>query len=326
MPVPSLSRFVATPETRSALLAVRGLARGLAVGRPARTNDPLFLHGPPGVGKSHLAGGLVAVAADGGCTAQLLPAAEIVARFDGPPEALEGADACDLLIVEDLQHLPPTAADALTRLLDQRTPRRRPTLVTANVGPAQLTRLPSRLTSRLSAGLVIGLEPLASPSRRFVLHRLATDRRLKTAPDVLDWIAESTPGGVRPLLGAVETLVVLTRSLPLPPDLATVQAHWADQADGKSPIERVIGHVSKHYGLKPKALQTRRRQPAALWPVQVAMYLARELTGLAWPRIGAAFGGRDASTVRSAYAKVAGRVEADAAVEAELRRLRAELA
>ena len=55
------------------------------------------------------------------------------------------------------------------------------------------------------------------------------------------------------------------------------------------------------------------------------MYLARELTGLAWPRIGAAFGGRDASTVRSAYAKVAGRIDADASVDAELRRLRAEL-
>ncbi len=321
----SLSRFVATPETRSALVAVRGLARGLAAGRPPRA-DPLFLHGPPGDGKSHLAGGLVTAAADAGRTARTVAANEIVPAPDGPPDALEGADACDLLIVEDLQHLPPSAADALARVIDFRTPRRRPTVVTASAGPARLTLLPARLTSRLSAGLVVGLEPLASPSRRYVLHRLAAERKLKTADGVLDWIAESTPGGVRPLLGAVETLATLTRGVPLPPDLATVQAHWAGQADGASPVERVIRHVSKHYGLKPKALQTRRRQPAALWPVQVAMYLSRELTGLAWPRIGAAFGGRDASTVRSAYAKVADRAETDAAVEAELRRLRAELA
>ncbi|MFO0811291.1 MAG: helix-turn-helix domain-containing protein [Gemmataceae bacterium] len=325
MRVASLSRFVATPETRSALVAVRSLARGLAAGKPLRTNDPLFLHGPPGVGKTHLAAGLIATVADAGRTARLIAAAEIVPAPDGPPDALEGADACDLLIVEDMQHLPPSAADAFARLIDYRTPRRLPTLVTANTGPAQLSRLPPRLTSRLSAGLVVGLEPLASPSRRYVLHRLATERKLKTAAGVLDWIAEATPGGVRPLLGAIETLVTLTRGVPLPPDLAVVQAHWADQADGKSPVERVIQHVSKHFGLKPKALQTRRRQPAALWPVQVAMYLARDLTGLAWPRIGAAFGGRDASTVRSAYAKVAERIDADAAVEAELRRLRAEL-
>src|SRR5439155_13520162 len=128
----------------------------------------------------------------------------------GPPDALEGAAACDLLIVEDLQHLPPRAADALTRLVDHRLSRRRPLVVTATAGPAQLTDLPARLTSRLSAGLVVGLEPLSAASRRLLLDRLARQRRLRTAPGVLDWLAGHTPGGVRPLLGALTALETLT--------------------------------------------------------------------------------------------------------------------
>jgi chromosomal replication initiator protein len=83
--------------------------------------------------------------------------------------------------------------------------------------------------------------------------------------------------------------------------------------------------VARHFRLDPQALQTRRRQPACLWPCQVGMFLTRELTGLPWARIGAAFGGRDASTVRHACRKVAERADGDAALAADLRRLRAEL-
>jgi chromosomal replication initiator protein len=330
----SLSRFVATPETRLALAAVRRLAAGLRAGRPPRSANPLVLHGPPGAGKSHLAAGLVAevTAATPARTARLLSASDFTASgADAPdspdaPDPLAGATACDLLIVEDLQHLPARAADALARLVDHRLSRRLPLVLTASAGPARLTDLPPRLTSRLSAGLVVGLEPLAAASRRLVLEQLARWRRLRVAPGVLDWLAEHTPGGVRPLQGALTTLEALTRSTPVPPDLEAVKAHWQETAgDGPSP-ERIAQQVARHFRLAPRALQTRRRQPASLWPCQVGMFLTRELTGLPWARIGAAFGGRDASTVRHACRKVAARADEDVAVAAELRRLRAELA
>ena len=92
-----LSGFVATPETRLACRAVRRLAAGLRAGRPPRSANPLVLHGPPGSGKSHLAGGLVAaVTADSQSrTARVVAAADLATET--PDEAL----ACDLLIVED---------------------------------------------------------------------------------------------------------------------------------------------------------------------------------------------------------------------------------
>jgi len=264
-------------------------------------------------------------------TARLVAAADLAA--DGPadparpvPAALEGARACDLVIVEDVQHLPTRAAAALARLIDQLQSRRRPVVVTASEGPARLTDLSPRLASGLSAGLVVGLEPLSAASRRAILHGLAEQQGIKAGPGVLDWIADATPGGARPLLGALATLAMLARQSPLPPDLPTVQAHWAEQGAGQKPtLEGIAKRVATYYQLDAKSLRGRARQPRTLGACQVAIYLARELTGLAWPRIGGFFGGRDASTVRHAHAKITEQQAGDAALAAAVRQLRAEL-
>src|SRR4051794_32553832 len=100
-----LSGFVATPETHLAWQAVRRLAAALKSGRTPRVDNPLVLHGPPGSGKSHLAVGLVAaVTADSPSRT-----ARVVAAADFATETPDEALACDLLIVEDLQHLPARA-------------------------------------------------------------------------------------------------------------------------------------------------------------------------------------------------------------------------
>jgi chromosomal replication initiator protein len=314
-----ISDFVSTPETYLAVQAVRRFAAALKADKPPRAGNPLLLHGPPGSGKSHLAAGLVAdvTAEHPTRTARVLAAADFAT--EPPDETL----ACDLLIVEDLQHLPAKAADPLARLMDYRLARRLPIVMTATAGPATLPGLTPRLASRLSGGLVVGLEPLTPAGRRAVAARLAKQRNLRVGVDVLNWLADHTPGGVRPLVGALATLESLCRGRATPPDLPTVIAHWQSPNVAPTP-ERVAKAVARHFRLEVKDLRTRRRQPAGLWPCHVAIYLTRELTGLPWPRIGAAFGGRDSATLRHACKKVAARADSDTGFAAELRRITAE--
>ena len=136
----SLARFIVTPETRLAVHAVQRLAAAVMAGR--RATSPLVLHGPPGVGKTLLVTGLLEAVSQvtPPRIVRLLAAADLAT--DGPPDAsrpvpaaLEGARACDLVIVEDVQHLPMRAAAALVSLIDHLHPRRRPVVVTASDGP-----------------------------------------------------------------------------------------------------------------------------------------------------------------------------------------------
>lgn len=326
-----LAQFVATPETRSALQAIRRLAAAVRAGQAPRDALPLVLHGPPGVGKSHLATGLVAAVSEGTPprTARLIAAADLPADLAEAvtSEVIRGALACDLLVIEDLHQLPARSAAILGSIIDHRVDRRKPLVITAAAGPAQLPMLPQRLASRLAAGLVLRLDLPSPASRRYILERLAARQKLATAPGVLDWVAAQSAGGVRPLIGALATLSRLSADSPRPPDLATIQRQWPNPvgAPRGHDLDRIARRVARYFDVDLAELRSRRRLARTLWPVQVAMYLARETTGLPWTRIGAAFGGRDASTVRHAVGKVAEKAESDPATATALRELRSEL-
>jgi chromosomal replication initiator protein len=327
MPLPAAwAGVVPVPENRSAVRAARRLAARVIAGRPtASAFAPLVLHGLPGTGKTLVAAAAVRAVTDApdGRTARLVAARDLGRPDD---DSADDADlrAADLLVVEDVQHLPPAAADVLGRLLDARAARRRPTVVTADAGPAGLTALPRRLTSRLTAGLVVPLEPLAAASRRRVLVRLAKRRGVPLAPDAVAWLADrSTGGGVRPLVGAVETLRAAGAAAG-PLDRAAVEALLAEPS-GPAPVERIVGRVAAAFGVTAKDVLGPSRLRAVLVPRQVAMYLAREVARLPLVRVGELFGGRNHTTVLHAVRKVEAAVAADATLAGTVRRLRAEL-
>src|SRR5262245_42738256 len=82
-----LGGFQVLPENRSAVRAVKSLARAVLLGRRVSV-CPLVLHGPPGCGKSHLASALVAALARGSdeVTARIETAGDL-ARPDSPDDA-----------------------------------------------------------------------------------------------------------------------------------------------------------------------------------------------------------------------------------------------
>jgi chromosomal replication initiator protein len=323
-------------ENRSALAAAGWVADCVCGQRLRREVNPLFLHGPSGSGKTFLVSALVnnvirrrpdavcSLVPAGDCAAMLQPAEE------GPPSPNRGPAPewdSDLLVIEDLQHLPARAAEGLAHLHDGRIARQQQTVYTAGTGPARLAHLPARLTSRLASGLVVGLGPLAPASRFAFLQDRAQRRQLAVGRDVLLWLAEHCGGSARQLEGAlvrVETLVRLTDRLP---DLATVAAHFQGESDAARPtVERIAERVGRYFQVEPRQMQSRRRLRYALLPRQVGMYLARQLTPLSLDQIGAYFGGRDHSTVLHACHKVEQAMARDAALSGAVQRLHADLA
>ena len=188
-------------------------------------------------------------------------------------------------------------------------------------------QFPARLTSRLAAGLVVGLLPLSPASRRALLQERVRQRQMKLPADVLDWLAEHFSGSVRQLDGALARLETLARMQGRPPELDAVAAAFQEDADAHRPtVERIAQRVGRHFQLDPRQLQARDRSRHVLLPRQVGMYLARKLTPLSLQQIGAYFGGRDHSTVLHACRKVEQALAQDAGLFGTMRQLSQDLA
>lgn len=305
------------PETRLAQVAIARLERVIRRRRCPRSLSPLYLHGPPGCGKSHLAGGLVERC--GG----LLTTGRDLGRKSLAPELLAILETTNLLVLEDVTTFPAADGDTLATLLERLTARRVPVVITAPVGPAQLRRHGARLRSRLSGGLVLHLALLGPDSRRAFLASQALTAGHRLSEDALTWLVQQTPGSFRQLVGVIAQLG--TPELE-PLSLSAVQRRLSAGPPGEElTVERIAREVSRYYRVTPARLRGKSRQRGAIVPRQVSMYLARTLTELSLERIGAYFGGRDHATVLHACRKVEQELAADPALAGAVRTLRAAL-
>lgn len=344
----SWARLVAVPENHGALVAVQHLLDCLRANKPQHAANPLYLHGFPGTGKSHLVSAAVQelIRARSDTTVQHLYASDFREPVPSPrkssvlneagavqvPAALgEEACRCDLFILEDLQHLPFAAIERLVQIIDHRLSRNRAMVFTALIGPGHLMHrgnsYPARLTSRLAGGLVVALEPLQAPSRLLFLQEMAQRRQLGVTREILHWLADHLTGGGRQLEGAISQLQTLTKVSRRPLDLKTISAHFSTQVNSGLPsLDKIAARVSYHFRVESRHLQSRHRHHNALLPRQVSMYLARQLTKLSLEQIGAYFGGRDHTTVLHACRKISETIASDAVFSGAVRQIHAELA
>jgi chromosomal replication initiator protein len=339
----TFANWLPLAENEAARLAVDRVADCVCGRGPRRAINPLFLYGPAGAGKSHLVSALLAQVGQRAPDLQvaLLAAADFEALLLAPPcipparggdtggglEELKSARQADLLVVEDVHFLPARIEESFVHLMDRGLARGQQLVFTATAGPAQLSHLPARATSRLGSGLVVGLRPLSPHSRRAFLQDRIKRRGLNVEAHVADWLAEHLTGSVRQLEGAIARLAELARLHGQRLNPETLAEHFGVEAAANRPsVERIAQRVGRYFQVEPRRLQERSRSRGTLLPRQVGMYLARQLTELSLQQIGAYFGGRDHSTVLHACRKVEKALAHDVRLSGAVRQLHADLA
>jgi chromosomal replication initiator protein len=297
--------------------------------RRKREVNPLFLHGSTGTGKSHLVCGLAAEITQR-CPDLIVSIVEAhdyaiplkKERISAP----EPAQTCDVLIVEDLQHLPVQASPLLAQVFDSRLSRHQQMIFTALAGPGQLPQLPARLAARLASGLVVALRPLCRASRLALLQHQARQRGLAVESDILDWLSKHIGSSGRQVVGALNRLEKLVELNGRPLSLTAVAEQFlTEQKASRLTMERITKRVSSYFQVEPGQLCSRARARRALLPRQVSMYLARRLTTLSLQQIGAYFGGHDHSTVIYACRKIEQALTCDTSLVGAIRHLHADL-
>ncbi|MGB9186319.1 MAG: chromosomal replication initiator protein DnaA [Solirubrobacteraceae bacterium] len=316
-------------------------AAALAVAElPGQAYNPLFLHAPPGLGKTHLlhAIGNYVVAFGGGTTVRYTTAEDFTNHFLGAlsTKAIEPfkrayRDA-DVLLIDDVQFLASKARteEEFFHTFNALYESGRQLVLTCDRLPRSLVGIEARLRERFAAGLVAEMAPPDLPTRIAILRkRAALDGIVVTDPQVLELIADRVATNIRSLEGALIRIVAhhsLTQR-PISLELATrVLDTLYPVAAGDIPtIGRIQALVAAHYSVTPAELLSPARTARVNWPRQVAIHLAREITGAPLQAIGDAFGGRNHGTVLHACKRVAERVGADNNVAQELRVLTARL-
>ena len=307
-------------------------AAALAVAEnPGTAYNPLYLCGPPGVGKTHL---LHAIATyldryAGGLRIQLTSGESFANDFIG---ALHGGNieafkarhrGVDVLLVDDVQFLMAKARteEEFFHTFNHLRDAGAQIVLTSDRPPADLDRLEDRLRDRFASGLIAEVVPPDLQTRRAVLLKRVALDGLPTPPnEVLDTIAQRITVNLRALEGALIRVVAFASLTSRPVDgalTAEVLDHMGTPAgdagtSGRTPTVTEVQQLTcEAFGLTREELLSSSRAARVSWPRQVAMYLAREHTGASLPSIGAEFGGRGHTTVLHACRRTAERVAAD---------------
>jgi chromosomal replication initiator protein len=188
-------------------------------------------------------------------------------------------------------------------------------VISSDRPPKELRTIEDRLRSRFEWGLTTDIQSPDVETRLAILRKNAAANPTPVPPEVLDFIAENIAENIRELEGAltrVTAFSTLTHE-KVTLDLATTVLRDVVGLQRSAPLtaESIISTVSQFYEIpKTEMIGASRKQPLARQR-QIAMYVCREHTGLSLPKIGAAFGGRDHTTVMHAVDKITGLIQSD---------------
>ena len=322
----SFDQFVIGDSNRLAHAAALTVAE-----MPAQAYNPLFICGPPGVGKTHLLSSIAGLllSHDPSLTVRCITGEAFTNEFLG---ALSGGRTedfktsfrqVDVLLVDDVQFLErkTKTEEEFFHTFNALYDAGRQVVLTSDRPPQDLQALEDRLRERFEAGLVADIKPPELATRLAILRKRAHHDHIELEhKDVLQTIAERVTLNVRALEGALIRVVAYSSltGRPLTVELAREvldglypQAKKPNQ--GTRSVSEIQAAACEHFGLSSEELLSSARTARIAWPRQVAMYLARELTSESLPSIGRHFGGRDHTTVLHAWRRTTARIASDEA-------------
>ena len=307
----TFDQFVTAKSNQIAYSICRETANNLGQSK----NNPLFIYGATGLGKTHLMQAIAHEILKQGKSFYYFTSDKFVnqlvnsLRKQKIDEFKDKIKKADLLIIDDIHVIAgkQKSSEQFLLLLNDFMSKNKQVILASDKHPSALTDFDERLKSRLAWGVAVALEPPELETRIQILQKKSKAQEVILPKECAIFIAQHIIANVRELEGALNKVLAISRLLNQPIHLDLVQMALKDliairvQAVSMDNIRKV---VAEFYDISVKDLMGKKRLRHIARPRQVAMSLARELTNNSFTEIGQSFGGRDHTTVMHACEKV----------------------
>lgn len=295
-------------------------------------NNPLFIYGNSGLGKTHLLLAIgqairerdpsvkIAYVKGDEFTNQLLKSL----REKTNEEFRMKYRNVDLFLVDDIQFISGKQAtqEEFFHTFNNIYEAGHQIVITSDRPPKDMSVLDDRLCSRFEGGLMADIQPPDFETRVVITNAKAAQLGLYIDGDAVTYIAETLNSNVRQIEGVIKRLTAYKEILGRKIDTADVKRAIADVTRNGNYIpspQRIIHETARFFSLSEQDIRGQNRSKNTAFARQISMYLIRTLTNLPLKEIGEEYEGRNHSTVLSSIKKIEDLIKYEKSVEDTVR-------
>ena len=298
----------------------------LAVAEAPGDYNPFFLYGESGVGKTHLMhaiGNYILKKSDK--KVLYVTSEKFVddyirtfrskdsSNFDKIDSFKDKYRNVDVLIIDDIQFLStaPKGQEEFFNTFNELQGLNKQIIIASDRSVDELNSIENRLLTRFSGGLTANI---STPDYELRVGIIKSKLKFKESADdipedVIEYIANNFDSNMRDLEGAITRVFAYSSMMcqgELNLDIAidALRDKMKDKSGYKSDVQRIQRVVCDYYKISIDQMKGKKKNNEINFPRQVAIYLCRELTTESFPKIGYYFGGRNHSTIISAYQRI----------------------
>ena len=294
--------------------------------KPGKAYNPLFLYGKSGLGKTHLMHAIGNYIIQNTNKKVLYVSSEqfvndyIAAVRNNEKNTFDKIDSfknkyrnIDVLIIDDIQFLGSATKgqEEFFHTFNQLHDSNKQIIIASDRSVDDLKMLENRLITRFNWGLTANITPPDFGLRVDIIKRkIAHQEAAEDIPiEVIEYIANINDSDVRQLEGAITrvfayALMMNHGVVTLDIAIEALKDKISERSVYKNDIHRIQRIVCEYFKIDIEDLKGKKRSKDINYQRQIAIYLCRIMTNESYPKMGTYFGGRDHSTIISAYQKI----------------------